>query len=151
MNKALESLISDTYDEVAILANAASLLYDYLEDVNWVGFYLVKDYRLVLGPFQGKPACVYIELGKGACGTCAETKETVILENVKTVDNYISCHDETNSEIVVPLIVNNKVYGVLDIDSTTINRFTQQDKILLEESAKIISKKLETLIAKSST
>jgi len=142
LNKTLESLICDINDEVAILANASALLYEMLEDVNWVGFYLLKNNQLVLGPFQGKPACVYIKLGKGACGTCAKEKRTIILEDVKKVENYISCHDETNSEIVVPIIINDTLYGVLDIDSTSVNRFKEDDKLLLEESINILSNKL---------
>ncbi|HHU56056.1 MAG TPA: GAF domain-containing protein [Acholeplasmataceae bacterium] len=145
LNVALNSLLNDTNDEIAILANASSLLYDFLDDVNWVGFYLLKNNKLVLGPFQGKPACVYIELGRGACGRCAESKETVILEDVKKEKNYISCHDETNSEIVIPLLIDNKIYGVLDIDSTSVNRFKESDKITLEESAKIIANKIANI------
>src|SRR5690554_3127171 len=142
LNKSLKSLIADTHDEVAILANSSALLYELLPDVNWVGFYLYKMDKLILGPFQGKPACVDIEINKGACGTAAKTLKPIILEDVNKIDNYIACHPETNSEIVLPIALNGKIYGVLDIDSTTIGRFTKDDQKLLEASVDIITKKL---------
>lgn|SRR5690554_4958535 len=142
LNKSIKSLIEDTHDEVAILANSAALLYELLPDVNWVGFYLFKNNKLILGPFQGKPACVDIEIGKGACGTAAKTLKPVILKDVNKIDNYIACHPETNSEIVLPMTLNGNLYGVLDIDSTTIGRFTLEDQKLLTESVDIITKKL---------
>lgn len=145
LNKSLKSLISDINDEVAILANASALIYELLPNVNWVGFYLHKNNKLILGPFQGRPACVEIEIGKGACGMCAENLTPIIIEDVSKVSNYISCHAETQSEIVLPIVIKNKLYGVLDIDSKQINRFSFNEQKLLQKSTQLIANKLLSL------
>lgn len=142
-HQSLDSLLHHTNDDIAVLANAASFLYMTLTDVNWVGFYIKKGNRLTLGPFQGLPACVEIQMGKGACGSAAQEKRTVILNDVTLVENYIACHDETRSEIVIPIVVQGDVVAVLDIDSTTIHRFTASDQSQLELMASIISKHLQ--------
>lgn len=147
LNKQLDSLLSATFDEVAILANASAFIFELINDINWVGFYLYKQDKLVLGPFQGRPACVYIHMGKGACGKSADTKESIILDDVTKVDNYIACHEETRSEIVIPLVINAAIYGVLDIDSVLISRFNSEDKKMFEELTQTITKHLQNCIA----
>lgn len=145
MNNQLDSLLSAIDDEIAILASAAAFIYGFVPDINWVGFYLYKKDKLVLGPFQGRTACVYIPLGKGACGRSAENKETIILDDVTKVENYIACHEETRSEIVIPLVINNKIYGVLDVDSISLKRFDEETKKMFEEFAKTITNNLKKL------
>lgn len=145
MNNQLDSLLSAIDDEIAILASAAAFIYEFVPDINWVGFYLYKKDKLVLGPFQGRTACVYIPLGKGACGRSAENKETIILDDVTKVENYIACHEETRSEIVIPLVINNKIYGVLDVDSISLKRFDEETKKMFEEFAKTITNNLKKL------
>lgn len=132
---------SDIY-EITTLSNASALLNSYLEDVSWVGFYLFKDSKLILGPFQGRVACTAIELNKGVCGKCANTLETVIVPNVHEFEGHIACDSRSNSEIVLPIIINNKLYGVLDIDSTSFNRFNETDKENLEVFINYLSIKL---------
>jgi GAF domain-containing protein len=138
MNKSLDSLLQTIDDEVALLANAAAFMFEFIPNINWVGFYLYKQGKLVLGPFQGRTACVYIPMGKGACGRSALLKQTIILDDVTKVENYIACHEETRSEIVVPLVINDEIYGVLDVDSVTLNRFDEKAKKLFEELAQTI-------------
>ena len=138
----LESLCSGNQSNISMLSNAAALLNEYLDDINWVGFYLYKNGKLHLGPFQGKVACTEIEIGKGVCGTAFEKKLMLNVENVHKFEGHIACDSASNSEIVVPLISNGKRIGVLDIDSTSFNRFNQEDEKILEEIAKIISSAL---------
>ena len=131
------NLISKTYFlntnyEISILSNAAALLNEYLEDISWVGFYLHKDNKLILGPFQGKIACSEIEIGKGVCGTCAKELCAQVVENVHLFKGHIACDSRSNSEIVLPIIIKKKLYGVLDIDSTSFSRFSEIDKKELE-------------------
>lgn len=124
----LRSLTDGVPHLVANLANASALLYETLEDVNWVGFYLMKDGRLVLGPFQGKPACIEIPAGKGVCGAAAERDEVILVKNVHNFPGHIACDSASNSEIVMPLHKDGEVVGVLDIDSPTVSRFTEEDR-----------------------
>lgn len=119
--------LSDQY-EITTLSNASALLNDYLDDISWVGFYLFKDNHLILGPFQGRVACTTIELDKGVCGKAARELKTVIVPNVHEFEGHIACDSRSNSEIVLPIIINNKLYGVLDIDSTSFNRFNKIDE-----------------------
>lgn len=107
-------------------------------DISWAGFYLLKNEELILGPFQGKIACTNIPLTKGVCGKAASTRETVLVENVHQFEGHIACDSESNSEIVVPLIKNNQLYGVLDLDSTSFCRFTKEDQIIFEKSLKYL-------------
>jgi GAF domain-containing protein len=141
--KSLDSLLENTNDNIAVLANASAFINEFIGDVNWVGFYLLKNDALVLGPFQGRSACVDIQIGKGVCGRCALVRKSIIIKDVKQIDNYISCHDETRSEIVLPIIINDNLYGVLDIDSLTVDRFSEDDLIILEEFVEIIKKYIE--------
>lgn len=136
----LRALISDEKDWLASLANASALLCMMFDDINWSGFYLYKNDQLVLGPFQGKPACTHIELGKGVCGKAAITRETQVVENVHEFPGHIACDSQSNSEIVLPIIKNDKLIGVLDIDSPLYSRFDQTDRKYLEEFVAILNK-----------
>ena len=129
----LDALTSGEEDWIANLANAAALLYHALPDVNWAGFYLLKKNVLVVGPFQGQPACVRIELGRGVCGTAASQRRTLIVPNVHEFPGHIACDVASNSEIVVPLFDGERLLGVLDLDSPLIGRFDDQDAEGLNE------------------
>ena len=134
----LKSLTEGVPHAIANLANASALLWQALPDVNWAGFYLLEGDKLVLGPFQGKPACIEIPLGSGVCGTAASSGKTVVVANVHEFQGHIACDSASNSEIVVPLFANGKVTCVLDIDSPLFDRFTKQDKQGLEQFAAIL-------------
>ena len=134
----LRSLLKDEYDFIANTANFSSLVYNALPDVNWAGFYLLQDHELVLGPFQGKPACVRIPLGKGVCGFAAKQCETVIVPNVSEFPGHIACDPESKSEIVIPLFDGERVLGVLDLDSTSLGRFDDQDAEGLNELVTVL-------------
>ncbi len=140
MKMRLTALIGEEKDWLANLSNAAALMWQLLDDINWSGFYLIKGDKLVLGPFQGKPACVNIEIGKGVCGTAAETMEAQLVKNVHDFPGHIACDSASNSEIVLPIIVNNKVVGVLDIDSPLLNRFDEEDLEGLKKFVAILVK-----------
>lgn len=128
----LSALIAGEPDFIANLANAAALLYHSLPDLNWAGFYLLKQGELVVGPFQGKPACVRIAIGKGVCGTAAERRATVIVRDVHEFPGHIACDAASNSEIVVPMIKGGELLGVLDLDSPKLARFDEEDREGLE-------------------
>lgn len=134
----LRSLLEDERDFIANAANFSSLLYHSLPELNWAGFYLYKDGELVLGPFQGKPACLRIEIGKGVCGTAAQVRETVIVDNVHEFPGHIACDSDSNSEIVVPLINDDQLIGVLDLDSPLPKRFDDEDAKGLNDLARIL-------------
>ena len=134
----VEAIISKDVPLISNLANVSAIL-NNLEDINWVGFYLVKDDYLYLGPFQGESACTIIKKGRGVCGTSLERKESIIVSDVTKIKNHIACSSKTRSEIVVPIIKNNEVVGVIDVDSTTINRFSIKEKELLEKIASLLS------------
>ena len=138
--RTLAALLEGERDWIANLANTSALLFAELSDVNWVGFYLLKDGELVLGPFQGKPACVRIALGKGVCGTAAQRRESIVVPNVHEFHGHIACDSASNSELVVPLIRNGKLLGVLDVDSPVLARFDADDRLGLEEIASILIK-----------
>ena len=138
----LKSLTDGVPHRIANLANAAALLWQTLPEINWAGFYLLEQDKLVLGPFQGKPACIEIPFGKGVCGTAAATGKTILVANVHEFDGHIACDSASNSEIVVPLFVNGTLFGVLDIDSPVFNRFTETDKRGLEQFAAILQSNL---------
>ena len=123
----LRSLLAGERDFIANAANFASLLYHSLPELNWAGFYLLQDKELVLGPFQGKPACVRIGVGKGVCGVAAAQRETVIVPNVHEFPGHIACDSASNSEIVVPLEKDGRLLGVLDLDSPLFARFDDED------------------------
>jgi L-methionine (R)-S-oxide reductase len=131
------SLLESERDFVANSANFSSLLYYSLPDLNWAGFYLQKGAELVLGPFQGKPACVRIPIGSGVCGTAAEQRQTIIVDNVHDFPGHIACDSASNSEIVVPLIKHEQLIGVLDLDSPLFARFDDQDATGLNDLVKV--------------
>jgi GAF domain-containing protein len=137
--QALVSLIRDETDALANLANSAALLYHSLENVNWAGFYLYKEGQLILGPFQGKPACIRIPLGKGVCGTAAQSRKTLVVPDVHLFPGHIACDGASASEIVVPIVKGDRLYGVLDVDSPIVSRFGDADQTALEEFAEILS------------
>lgn len=119
----MASLLEGETDLVACLANASALIFDVVDELNWAGFYLLKDGELVLGPFQGKPACVRLKVGKGVCGTAVAEGKTVVVANVHDFVGHIACDSASRSEMVVPLKKDGKIIGVLDLDSPKVNRF----------------------------
>ena len=132
----LIALIADEQDFITNMANISALLFEALASVNWVGFYRVIDDQLVLGPFQGKVACLRIPIGKGVCGTAAETGGTQRIADVHLFSGHIACDVDSNAEIVVPVKVNGKVVAVFDIDSIDFNRFDDQDQLGIETIVK---------------
>ena len=138
----LTALLDGVPHRIANLANASALIYESLEDLNWAGFYLLEGETLVLGPFQGKPACIEIPLGRGVCGTAAQTGQTQLVPYVHLFPGHIACDSASNSEIVVPLRIDGKVAGVLDLDSPWPGRFTVEDQAGLEAVGSIVSQML---------
>src|SRR5438876_552835 len=133
----LRSLLEDERDFIANAANFASLLYHSLPDLNWAGLYLKKDGELVLGPFQGKPACVRIAIGAGVCGKAAQQRRPIFVDNVHDFPGHIACDSASNSEIVIPIIKDNGLIGVLDLDSPSFGRFNDEDALGLEALVEI--------------
>ena len=127
---------------ITALSNLSALLNERLDNINWVGFYLYDGGRLILGPFQGKIACTVIEMGKGVCGTAAQSGKTVVVPDVHLFEGHIACDSASNSEIVVPIFKNGELYGVLDIDSPITERFTEDDRVNLEAVVRAIEGKL---------
>ncbi|HEV7397151.1 MAG TPA: GAF domain-containing protein [Pyrinomonadaceae bacterium] len=123
----VRSLIGNETDLIANAANFSAMVYHSLPDLNWAGFYLLKDGELVLGPFQGQPACLRIKLGQGVCGTAAQQRQTIVVPNVHDFPGHIACDSASNSEIVVPLLKNEELLGVFDVDSPLIDRFDDED------------------------
>ena len=134
----LRALTEDVPYEIANLSNASALLWETLPDINWAGFYKMVDGALVLHPFQGKPACIRIEVGKGVCGTAVAENRTQLVPDVHQFPGHIACDSASNSEIVVPIRVNGAIWGVLDIDSPVFDRFSREDQAGLEEFVKIL-------------
>lgn len=142
LHSQLTALVRGVPHPIANLANASALLYQTLDGLNWAGFYLMENGMLVLGPFQGKTACIEIPVGKGVCGTAVERQETVLVKNVHEFPGHIACDSASNSEIVVPIWKNGEIVGVLDIDSPLIGRFTEEDRAGLEEFVRILEKEI---------
>jgi L-methionine (R)-S-oxide reductase len=140
----LNALIAGESDWIANLANASALLYHSLADVNWSGFYLLRDAELVVGPFQGKPACVRIALGRGVCGTAAQRRETILVPDVRKFPGHIACDSASNAEIVVPMVKDGALLGVLDIDSPTTNRFDAEDQRGLQRFVEILLRQTQS-------
>ena len=136
----LSSLTEGVPHEVANLANASALLWQELTDINWAGFYKMEGGLLVLGPFQGKPACIEIPVGRGVCGTAVAQDRTQLVWDVHQFPGHIACDCASNSEIVVPIHVGGQIWGVLDIDSPSIGRFTEADKEGLERFVKVLER-----------
>lgn len=143
INKQVATIIDKDISIIGNLSNISSVLFYSLKDINWVGFYLLKDNVLELGPFQGKVACTKIEIGKGVCGTSVKNDSTIMVDDVHKFAGHIACDSASNSEIVIPIHFKNKIYGVLDIDSTKYSRFTEIDKKGLEDIAKAIESLLK--------
>lgn len=138
LNEELKEIICGVEYDITNYANASALLFDNLTEINWAGFYLLKDEYLYLGPFQGKIACTKIKVGSGVCGTAVKEKSTIIVDNVHEFKGHIACDSSSNSEIVIPMFKDDKIIGVLDIDSPKFSRFTIKDKEGLEEFVKIL-------------
>ena len=143
MQQMLTALVEGIPYETANLANASALLWQELADINWAGFYKMVDGALVLGPFQGKPACFRIPVGRGVCGTAVAEDRTQLVVNVHDFPGHIACDCASNSEIVVPIHVHGAVWGVLDIDSPSVGRFTAEDQTGLEGFVRILERCLE--------
>ena len=139
LKRDLSALLGGETNFIAALSNASALLNERLDDVNWVGFYLMDGDQLVLGPFQGKIACVRIPVGKGVCGTAAQRGETVRVGNVHEFPGHIACDGASNSEIVLPIFSGASLWGVLDIDSPVLNRFTEEDELGLKEIITVLN------------
>lgn len=141
--KQVDGLIDDSLPAISNLSNISAAIKQTFDKISWVGFYLLKDSHLYLGPFQGKVACTKINIGDGVCGKTFELEETIIVPNVHKFPGHIACDVETNSEIVIPIFNNDKTVGVLDLDSREFESFDESDKVWLEKIARIISTRLE--------
>ncbi|MEZ5681043.1 MAG: GAF domain-containing protein [Erythrobacter sp.] len=139
---AAEALTSGERDAVANMANVAALLWDFLPDLNWAGFYRVIDGELVLGPFMGRPACIRIPMGSGVCGAAAASGETQLVEDVHAFPGHIACDSVTNSELVVPIVRNGAVIAVIDLDSPSRARFDGEDRAGIENLAGVLSQRI---------
>ncbi len=144
----LSGLLEGEPDGIATLANASSLLFLHLSDINWLGFYLLRDGELVLGPFQGKPACTRIAVGRGVCGRSFARAETLMVEDVAQFPGHIACDPASRSELVVPLAAGGRLIGVLDCDAPEVGRFGDAERDLLERAARIIGGQLTRAGAK---
>ena len=146
LNKQLAALIEGEDNLIAILSNTSALLNVFLKEINWVGFYLLENNNmLVLGPFQGLPACIRIPIGRGVCGTAARNKETIIVEDVEKFPGHIACDAVSRSEIVIPLFQSGELIGVLDIDSPNVNRFSEAEAKHLQNFVNILGIHLSTI------
>ena len=143
LQKQLISLIEDESNLIAILSNTSALINDHLDQVNWVGFYLIENNELILGPFQGHPACVHIQIGKGVCGTAVSNNETQVVKDVHQFPGHIACDANSNSEIVIPIHKDNEIIGVLDIDAPIKSRFNDEDRKELEKVVSIIENQIK--------
>lgn len=140
-----KSLVDDEQEWLSLLSNFSALLKQSFESFSWVGFYLLKDGRLILGPFQGKIACSLIEIGKGVCGTAFKESKTILVKDVQKFPGHIACDENSRSEIVVPIFIENEIIGVLDIDSYNYSNFDEIDQKYLETLVSILSNKLKQL------
>lgn len=138
----VKAQLKNETDTLANLANISAVINMYMEDINWAGFYLMKGEELILGPFQGKPACNRIEIGAGVCGTCVKEGRTQLVDDVLALDNHIACDSASRSELVVPIYRNGEIFGVLDIDSPSLARFTELEKKYMEDLVKLLEPSL---------
>lgn len=145
LNTMLRSIIEDVPHKVANLANASALIFEKLDRLNWAGFYLIEDGRLVLNAFQGKVACIEIAIGRGVCGSAVAERRTLVVPDVHKFPGHIACDGASNSEIVVPLFKDDEIFGVLDIDSPVFDRFDENDKAGLEEFAGVLAGELQKM------
>ena len=141
----LKGLFEDCPHRIANLSNASAVLNQAMQDINWVGFYQMEEELLVLGPFQGKPACVEIQIGKGVCGTAVANDEVMLVKDVHEFPGHIACDGASRSEIVLPIHANGRIVGVLDIDSPLLARFDEEDQAGLEKVVKVIEGMLESI------
>jgi L-methionine (R)-S-oxide reductase len=142
LHAAMDALTADEPDPVANMANAAALIWEYLPDINWAGFYRMVEGELVLGPFQGKAACIRIPLGKGVCGTAAEMRQTQLIDDVHAFPGHIACDGASASELVVPIIYDGLLFGVLDLDSPKLARFDVEDAAGCEALVNLLAPRL---------
>jgi L-methionine (R)-S-oxide reductase len=142
LHAAMDALTGGEPDPVANMANAAALIWEYLPDINWAGFYRMVEGELVLGPFQGKAACIRIPLGKGVCGTAASTRQTQLIADVHAFPGHIACDSASESELVVPIVHEGKLFGVLDLDSPSLARFDAEDAAGCEALVKLLAPRL---------
>jgi len=142
LNAQIRALTEGVSYEIANLSNTAAAIWQTMDRINWAGFYRMEQGKLVLGPFQGKPACIEIPVGRGVCGTAVAERKTVLVEDVHAFPGHIACDSASNSEIVVPIFKNGQVYGVLDIDSPFVGRFTHADQQGLEAVVRTLEKSL---------
>lgn len=138
----VRALTEDVPYPIANLANISAAIWQAMDRINWAGFYLMEAGKLVLGPFQGKPACIEIPIGKGVCGTAVKEEKTILVENVHQFPGHIACDSASNSEIVIPIFKDGEVYGVLDIDSPYFARFTAEDQQGLEALVRVLEETL---------
>ena len=139
----VDALTNGENDLIANMANISAVLFNQLDNVNWAGFYLFKENMLVLGPFQGNPACIRIPMGTGVCGTAAQTQILQLVDDVHAFDGHIACDSASNSEIVVPIVKNGSLIGVLDIDSPLFSRFNQEDAEALTKIVDILTETMD--------
>lgn len=142
LHAAMDALTAGEPDPVANMANAAALIWEYLPDINWAGFYRMVGGELVLGPFQGKAACIRIPMGKGVCGTAAQARQTQLIDDVHTFPGHIACDGASLSELVVPIVHDGALFGVLDLDSPTLARFDAEDAAGCEALVKLLAPRL---------
>ena len=138
----IKGLLETDRHYIPVMSNVSALLMEMLEDLNWVGFYIMREGRLVVGPFQGKVACIHIEIGKGVCGTAAKEKTVMRVDNVHEFPGHIACDSASNSEVVLPICKDGQVVAVLDIDSPRYNRFTKEDETGLKKIADLLGEEM---------
>lgn len=143
--KQLDALLENIDYEISLLSNMAAFIKHEFNDISWAGFYLNYDKQLILGPFQGLVACTTIPFNRGVCGACATELKTKRIANVHDFPGHIACDSASNSEIVIPIIVDNTLYGVLDLDSTSFNRFQENDQLILEKLVMVLIKHLKRI------
>ena len=143
LRKQVSGLLTEEPYYVAAMSNISSVLKDALPDINWAGFYILRGGRLVVGPFQGKPACIHIGIGSGVCGCCVRQDRTIAVADVHTFPGHIACDSASNSEIVIPIHCGGRVAAVLDIDSPLLDRFSEEDRTGLESIVSLMEKMLE--------
>ena len=142
LKQQVQEMVKEESYLITLLSNTSALLYQSMENLNWLGYYLYRDSQLILGPFQGKVACEIIPLNKGVCGKAARDRETVLVKDVHQFEGHIACDSASNSEIVIPIIINDQLFGVLDIDSPLIGRFNEDDQANLEEIVRIMERQI---------
>ena len=142
LSQAKHLLVSQP-NQMALLSNASAFLYEIIPTLNWVGFYIFDGDKLTVGPFQGKVACSVIELGKGVCGQAAMERKTIIIDDVLSHDNHIACDAQSRSEVVIPIVIKGKLFGVLDVDSPVFSRFDQELVVFLEKFVSVLNKLID--------